>query len=116
MPLPNPFQSFAHFFTEGKSTESEPFCYDIPNSFASKLPWVEVGNRGFTLLEDGRSVGAFFDITPTETEGKNNEALDRAIRKVSHTLSSACTDDDNPWISNFSLVISRGLGRFIKLY
>lgn len=94
----NPFQSLAHFFTDGKAIEGAPLCYDIPNSFASRLPWVEVGNKGLTLLEDGRSVGAFFDVTPSITEDKNNEALDRVVRKVGHTLSSVCTDDDNPWI------------------
>lgn len=54
------FDAIAEFFTEGKALEGEPLCYEVPNSFASKLPWVEVGSQGFTLLEDGRSVGAFF--------------------------------------------------------
>ncbi|WP_299144504.1 hypothetical protein, partial [uncultured Vibrio sp.] len=57
-------QAVRHFFTEGKELEASAIDYSVPPSFAAKLPWIEISNKGLVQLEDGRSMGLFFDITP----------------------------------------------------
>ena len=45
--------------------------YTVAPSFADMLPWVEYLPRSKTmLLEDGRSVAAFFELLPVGTEGR----------------------------------------------
>ncbi|WP_317919304.1 conjugative transfer ATPase [Vibrio sp. MACH09] len=71
--------------------------YSVPPSFAARLPWIEVGEKGLVQLEDGLSYGTFFEITPVPTEDKTNDQLSNIVRNISHTLTSLC-DEDNPWV------------------
>ncbi|GLT19558.1 conjugative transfer ATPase, PFL_4706 family protein [Vibrio zhanjiangensis] len=91
-------QAIKDFFTEGKAQEGPAIDYQVPASFASKLPWIEVGDKGLVELEDGHSFGCFFDITPMVTEDKSNQTLDSAVAKVANTLNKQCQDEDNPWV------------------
>ena len=46
--------------------------YGRPSSFIDKLPWYEFQSSSKTiLLDDGKSVGAVFDIVPIATEGRS---------------------------------------------
>lgn len=46
--------------------------YGRPSSFVDKLPWVEFQTDSNTvLLDDGKSVGAVFDVIPIATEGRS---------------------------------------------
>ncbi len=46
-------------------------------SFVDFLPWVEYQPESKTLLlDDGRSVGAVYDITPFGTEGRSPARLE----------------------------------------
>ena len=56
--------SVSDFFTEGKALEAPGLDYSVPPSFAANLPWINVSDKGLVQLEDGRSMGLFFDITP----------------------------------------------------
>ncbi|MEZ9545982.1 MULTISPECIES: conjugative transfer ATPase [Vibrio] len=78
--------AITHFFTEGKELEAPAIDYSVPPSFAAKLPWIEISDKGLVQLEDGRSMGLFFDITPLVTEDKTQAQLDRVIQSVTSTL------------------------------
>ncbi|KGT35708.1 hypothetical protein HC02_02645 [Vibrio parahaemolyticus] len=56
--------SVVNFFTEGKALEAPGLDYSVPPSFAANLPWIEISEKGLVQLEDGRSLGLFFDVTP----------------------------------------------------
>lgn len=85
------------FFQEGKALEAAPLDYSVPPSFAANLPWIEISDRGLVQLEDGRSLGLFFDITPKITEDKTQEELRATVSSVAHSLTSLI-DEDHPWV------------------
>lgn len=104
-------------FTHGKAFEVPPLDYTVPPSFASHLPWVDIDdNDGIVELEDGRSVGAFFSITPVSTEDKKQKNLNKIVKNLTNTFGSLSQGgDDNPWIiqifardvDNFGDVVSQ---------
>ncbi|MFA0042642.1 conjugative transfer ATPase [Vibrio sp. 10N.261.51.A1] len=100
--------AITHFFTEGKELEAPAIDYSVPPSFAAKLPWIEISDKGLVQLEDGRSMGLFFDITPLVTEDKTQAQLERVVSSVAHTL-TALIDEDNPWVVQ---LFARDVDRF----
>jgi len=74
--------------------------YQRERSFIDFLPWVEyLEDQNAVLLEDGRSVGAVFEINPIGTAGRTQEHL----ASVRDTLEEALADsfeeyDHSPWI------------------
>ena len=59
----------------GVAPETAASLYRPPRSFVDHLPWVEVHEEETILLEDGRSVGAVWEIEPRGTEGRSAEWL-----------------------------------------
>lgn len=90
-------QQVKQFFTEGKTLEAPALDYSIPPSFAANLPWMDIDDKGLVQLEDGRSLGLFFDINPVVTEDKTQAQLQRIVSSVAHTL-TPLIDEDNPWV------------------
>ena len=74
--------------------------YQRERSFIDFLPWVEyLGDHQAVLLEDGRSVGAVFEIHPIGTAGRTQAHL----ASVRDTLEEALQDsfeeyDQSPWV------------------
>jgi conjugative transfer ATPase len=74
--------------------------YRRERSFIDFLPWVEyLDDHDAVLLEDGRSVGAVFEINPIGTAGRTQEHL----ASVRDTLEEALQDsfeeyDHSPWV------------------
>jgi len=74
--------------------------YKRERSFIDFLPWVEyLDDHDAVLLEDGRSVGAVFEINPIGTAGRTQEHL----ASVRDTLEEALQDsfeeyDHSPWV------------------
>ena len=74
--------------------------YRRERSFIDFLPWVEyLDEHQAVLLEDGRSVGAVFEISPIGTAGRTQEHL----ASVRDTLEEALQDsfeeyDHSPWV------------------
>jgi len=74
--------------------------YQRERSFIDFLPWVEyLDDHDAVLLEDGRSVGAVFEINPIGTAGRTQEHL----ASVRDTLEEALQDsfeeyDHAPWV------------------
>ncbi|CAI07468.1 conserved hypothetical protein [Aromatoleum aromaticum EbN1] len=74
--------------------------YEVAQSFADLLPWVEyLPESKSMLLEDGQSVAAFFELAPVGTEGREmawqwqaRDALENALQDSFDEL------DENPWV------------------
>lgn len=90
--------------TEGKkkpltSTEAARI-YGRPSSFVQKLPWYEFQTESQTiLLDDGKSVGAVFDIVPIATEGRSYNWLQDRRDIIQDALQDCFEELSNgPWI------------------
>lgn len=74
--------------------------YDVAPAFADLLPWVEYlpGSKSM-LLEDGRSVAAFFELAPLGTEGREMVWLWQARDALENALQDSFDElDENPWV------------------
>ncbi len=100
------------FFKDGQSLESPSLCYDVPPSFAARLPWVEMDDKGWVTLEDGRSHGLFFDITPLVTEDKTQTQLNRVVQSLQSTFTALQQDEDQPFVIQ---LYARDVDRFDDL-
>lgn len=78
----------------------EQALYEVAPSFVDLLPWVEyLPESKCLLLEDGKSVAAFFELTPIGTEGREAQWL----RQVRDALENALQDsfdelEEQPWV------------------
>lgn len=79
----------------------EQRLYDVAPSFAAMLPWVEYLEQSQSmLLEDGRSVAAFFELTPLGTEGREASWLGQARDALENALQDSFDElDQNPWVA-----------------
>jgi len=77
--------------------------YSSLPSFADMLPWVEyLPEQGCMLLDDGVSLGAFFELSPIGSEGREAEWLCRARDGIEHALQDSFDEfDENPWVVQF---------------
>ena len=74
--------------------------YGRPSSFIDKLPWYEFQSSSETiLLDDGKSVGAAFDIVPIATEGRSYNWLQGRRDMIQDALQD-CFEElpSGPWI------------------
>jgi len=74
--------------------------YGRPSSFVQKLPWYEFQTDSKTvLLDDGKSVGAVFDIMPIATEGRSYNWLQNRRDMIQDALQD-CFEEltSGPWI------------------
>jgi conjugative transfer ATPase len=74
--------------------------YGRPSSFVQKLPWYEFQNDSQTiLLDDGKSVGAVFDVVPIATEGRSYSWLQTRRDLIQDALQD-CFEElpTGPWI------------------
>ena len=81
----------------------EAALYAVLPSFVDMLPWAEyLPDAQAMLLDDGRSVAAFFELFPLGTEGRETDWLWRARDAVESALQDACDEfDQNPWVIQF---------------
>jgi conjugative transfer ATPase len=81
----------------------EKALYAHHPSFADMLPWVDYlpESRCF-LLEDNRSVGAAFELTPIGVEGRESDYLIAARDEVMNALQDSFEEsEDAPWVVQF---------------
>ena len=74
--------------------------YRPDRSFVDLLPWVEAleGERAI-LLEDGRSVGAVFEVQARGTEGRTEDFLVEVRNGLAEALGDVFDEHDNaPWV------------------
>jgi conjugative transfer ATPase len=74
--------------------------YGRPSSFVQKLPWYEFQTDSKTiLLDDGKSVGAVFDILPIATEGRSYNWLQSRRDMIQDALQDSFEElSSGPWI------------------
>ena len=77
--------------------------YATGPSFPDRLPWVEfLDEEKALLLEDGRSVGAVFEVIPLGTEGRSTEYLQELRDVVKDALQDSLDEyDTHPWVVQF---------------
>ncbi|MDM3339771.1 conjugative transfer ATPase [Citrobacter sp. Cb043] len=77
--------------------------YQKGASFVDFLPWVEYQPESKTLLlDDGRSVGAVYDITPFGTEGRSPARLEELRDILKDALQDSFMEyDRHPWVVQF---------------
>jgi conjugative transfer ATPase len=77
--------------------------YSVPPSFVDRLPWVEfLPEHGAMLLDDGRSVAAFYELAPLATEGREASWLNKARDALEAALQDSFDEfDHNPWVVQF---------------
>lgn len=78
----------------------ERATYEHHPSFVDLLPWVEfLPQSRSMLLDDGRSVGAFFEVLPVGTEGREAQWLEHVRDAIENALQDSFTElDDSPWV------------------
>ena len=78
----------------------EQALYDVAQSFAELLPWVEfLPPSKSMLLEDGQSVAAFYELVPLGTEGREPGWLAHARDALENALQDSFDElDENPWV------------------
>lgn len=78
-------------------------AYQKGPSFVDLLPWVEYQHGSQTLLlDDGRSVGAVYDIIPVGTEGRSQQHLSEIRDIVKDALQDTFEELDScPWVVQF---------------
>ena len=80
--------------------DDEQALYGVLPSFVELLPWVEyLPESKCMLLEDGQSVGAFFELTALGTEGREPAWLAQARDSLENALQDSFDElDENPWV------------------
>ncbi|MBV6273213.1 conjugative transfer ATPase [Alcaligenaceae bacterium CGII-47] len=78
----------------------EQALYQAAPSFADMLPWVEyLPESGCILLDDGRSVAAFFELLPVGTEGREAVWLTQTRDALENALQDSFDElDEHPWV------------------
>ena len=73
--------------------------YRAERSFVDHLPWVEALEGGAILLEDGRSVGAVWEIQPCGTEGRGGDWLAEVRDALQNVLQDSFDElDAAQWV------------------
>lgn len=74
-----------------------------PPSFTDLLPWTDyLSDEQAFLLEDGVSRGAVYELTPTSTEGRTEEFLQRQADALRSALNGSFPElDDGEWVVQF---------------
>lgn len=86
--------------TRAATISDEDRLYIDQPSFADLLPWVEyLPEHHCMLLEDGRSVAAFFELTAIGTEGRELAWLWQARSALENALQDSFDElDESPWV------------------
>ena len=73
--------------------------YRPARSFVDHLPWAEALEDGTILLEDGRSVGAVWEIEPRGIEGRGGRWLTELRNGLHDVLQDSFEElDTSPWV------------------
>ncbi|MGK2927440.1 MAG: TraC family protein, partial [Lysobacterales bacterium] len=71
--------------------------YERPDSFTDLLPWTEYDpDTQCFMLDDGRSVGALFEIFPITSEARPDESMQLLHQRLQHIITDAIPEEDPP--------------------
>ena len=93
----------------------EQALYEVAPSFVDLLPWVEyLPDTQCMLLEDGQSVAAFFELLPTDTQGREPDWLNQVRDTLENALQDSCDElDDSPWVIQLYAQDETSWGRYL---
>ncbi len=84
---------------KGVAAATVASMYRPARSFVDHLPWAEAQADGTILLEDGRSVGAAWEIGPRGTEGRSRAWLAEVRDGLHDALQDSFDElDASPWV------------------
>ncbi len=84
---------------QGVKPATAAAMYRPARSFVDHLPWAEALGGGTVLLEDGRSVGAVWEIEPRGTEGRAGAWLADVRDGLHDVLQDSFEElDASPWV------------------
>ena len=84
---------------KGVTRAAEAAMYRPARSFVDHLPWAEALADGTIGLEDGRSVGAAWEIGPRGTEGRGGAWLAEVRNGLHDVLQDSFEElDTSPWV------------------
>ncbi len=84
---------------DGVARRTVASMYRPARSFVDHLPWAEALEDGTILLEDGRSVGAAWEIEPRGTEGRGGRWLAEVRDGLHDVLQDSFEErDESPWV------------------
>ncbi|MFZ7277729.1 conjugative transfer ATPase [Avibacterium endocarditidis] len=89
---------------QGKYTTAQHLQQYKPQpSIVDKLPWVEfLDDEKALLLEDGRSLGAVFELAVIGTEGRSSDYLNMVRAQVCNAIQDSFVElDKHPWVVQF---------------
>lgn len=86
--------------TQGATASDEARLYEVGPSFADMLPWVEfLPESQAMLLDDGKSLAAFYELMPVGTEGREADWLRRVRDALENALQDSFDEEEvNPWV------------------
>ncbi|WP_425432430.1 conjugative transfer ATPase [Haemophilus paracuniculus] len=99
-----PFSPLHFIRRQGNYTRKEHLAqYQPRDSFVDKLAWTEfLDDQKALLLEDGRSVGAVFELTVVGTEGRSADFLENVRTQVCNAIQDSFAElDAHPWVVQF---------------
>ncbi len=78
----------------------EQALYDVAPSFVELVPWVEfLSDEQSMLLEDGKSLAAFFELMPVGTEGRSDAWLTQVRDSLENAIQDSFDElDEDPWV------------------
>ncbi|MDE0658720.1 MAG: conjugative transfer ATPase [Gammaproteobacteria bacterium] len=84
---------------KGVAPSTAASMYRPARSFVDHVPWAEALSDGTILLEDGRSVGAVWEIEPRGTEGRGGRWLTDLRNGLHDVLQDSFEEfDAAPWV------------------
>ncbi|MDE2052441.1 MAG: TraC family protein, partial [Gammaproteobacteria bacterium] len=94
----------------------EAALYDVAPSFVDLLPWVEyLPESGTLLLDDGKSVAAFFEISPVGTEGRETAWLEKVRDALEDALQDSFEElEQHPWVLQLYVQDETGWDTYLK--
>ncbi|WP_338031820.1 conjugative transfer ATPase [Ectothiorhodospira shaposhnikovii] len=90
--------------------------YQRPDAFTDLLPWshYDPKTQAF-LLEDWRSVGALFELTPVATEAATEDSLQTLAEQLQNVVAEAIPEEDGaPWVLQCYVQDDHDLSGFLK--
>lgn len=102
------FKLIKSIFNKNNKSETKKniiASYNRPPSISNKLPWMEYDpqNKCF-LLDDGKSVGAVFELADVASEARPDsflEQLQKGLQGLFQDVFPQYFDNESPWIIQF---------------
>ncbi len=95
----NKFTNISETDVDDINTEDIEELYDRPKSFTGYLPYKEYCyDTGLFILEDGESLGIFFEAIAIPSEAKSEKYMKEKEDAITNILCHSIPEEDDPWV------------------